>query len=141
VRDACVVVYLGLQALRVPHSRLLDSQDPGSVNEEMTVEVSSQLQSLRQAKELLDNDPSFYPQVIRGVLPIAKQDVIELRRWIASLLASGFSSDYMELQTRQEIGSSCLEILYSFLQTSDEQTLKSSVECCASLYPTIFKYM
>ncbi|TGZ80924.1 hypothetical protein EX30DRAFT_341248 [Ascodesmis nigricans] len=103
--------------------------------------VEAQLQQLGQARELVMSDPTYWPQVLQGTLPIITSPVIEFRRWGADFLAETFSSPVVTTDAKQSLALQCLDTLLRLVEEPDAGILKSVVQCCASVYPMIFRYV
>ncbi|KAK9468975.1 hypothetical protein V1512DRAFT_220667 [Lipomyces arxii] len=104
--------------------------------------VEQQIEQLNKAKDLVHQDASFYPQIIRGVLPIASKPDLRLRRWCAQFLADGFAAIDLELkEERTALAIECLNTVEILVNEDDVEVLKNIVQCCASLYPLVFKHI
>lgn len=103
--------------------------------------VEAQLQQLNQARDIVLNDPTYWPQVLQGTLPLIIGPVIETRRWGADFLAETFSTPVVSPQAKQDLSLQCLDALLRLAEEPDTGILKSVVQCCASVYPIIFRYV
>ncbi len=124
--------------------------------------VAEQIAQLDQARLLVAQDPSFYPQIIAGILPIASSAEPSIRGWVAGFLDATFSNESLNLKTRQDLVlQGVLGTLTTLLAShgksadlpiADGQTpgkvartemraLMDTISCSASVYPLIFHYM
>jgi symplekin len=103
--------------------------------------VAQQIDQLNQAKQLVLQDASFYPQIIRGILPIAQKPEPRLRSWCAKFLADGFASAEVNAGERQTLAVACLHTIDILFEETDLRVVKNLIECSASIYPLIFKHM
>ncbi|KAK9456188.1 hypothetical protein V1511DRAFT_496801 [Dipodascopsis uninucleata] len=106
---------------------------------ELTVE--QQIDQLNQAKQLVLQDASFYPQIIRGILPIIRKPDVRLRSWCATFLVDGFASADVPLNEKQSLATACLDAIQMLLLESDILILKNTIQSAASIYPFVFKYI
>lgn len=103
---------------------------------------------LNQARELALGQPSVYPQVVPGVLPvIGPSQHLALRRWGADFLAETFASAVIEAEEKQRLSLLVLDTLKSYLSRKEEvgeeedpSVVKASVQCAASVYPLVFRH-
>lgn len=105
------------------------------------ISVETQLQQLGEARNLVLKDPGYWPQVLRGTLPIITGPVIEVRRWGADFLAESFSTPVIDAPAKQELALTCLDTLLRLSSEIETGILKSVVQCSASVYPIIFRHM
>jgi len=107
------------------------------------ISLDDQLAQLNTARALVLQDTTFYPQIFNGILPIvtAPNSVVELRRWGADFLAETFSSPVLATNTKQELALTCLDSLLSLVNETQTGLLKSVIQCCASIYPLVFRFM
>ncbi|KAF3919571.1 Symplekin [Dactylellina cionopaga] len=105
--------------------------------------VRTKLAHLNQAREIVLQDPKFYPDILGGILPhiVASDAAIELRRWGAEFLAETFSSPRIPAQTKQELALTCLEPLMTLLGELETGILKNVIQSSSSIYPSIFRYI
>lgn len=115
----------------------------GPVAKMTSGDVKTKLEHLNQAKNLALNDPNFYPDILKGILPVivASDGAIELRRWGSDFLAETFSSPQITSQTKQELALTCLEHLLTLLNELETGILKNVIQCSSSIYPLIFRYI
>ncbi|KAK7204995.1 hypothetical protein BZA70DRAFT_278821 [Myxozyma melibiosi] len=106
---------------------------------ELTVE--QQIDQLNSAKQLVSQDASFYPQIIKGILPIAQKPESALRLWSASFLAEGFSSTSVDQLEKEQLALSCLDTIEILVNDDDLQVQKRSIPCAALVYPLIYSYV
>lgn len=103
---------------------------------------------LNQARELALSQPSVYPQVVPGVLPvIGPSQPLALRRWGADFLAETFASPVIEPEQKQQLCLLILDTLKSYLSRKEEvgeeedtSVVKAAVQCAASIYPLVFRH-
>ncbi|KAK9325095.1 hypothetical protein V1517DRAFT_315366 [Lipomyces orientalis] len=103
--------------------------------------VEQQIDQLNQAKQLVLQDASIYPQVIRGILPIAQKPEPRLRSWCAAFLADGFASAEVNAGERQVLAVACLHTIEILFEETDLHVVKNLIQCSASIYPLIFKHI
>ncbi|KAK9476608.1 hypothetical protein V1514DRAFT_369451 [Lipomyces japonicus] len=103
--------------------------------------VEQQLEQLNAAKGLVLQDATFYPRVIRGILPIARRQDPQLRLWCANFLADGFSSQEVRGSEKEALALECLDTVYIMFDDADPKILKNLIQCAASLYPLVFKHV
>ena len=105
---------------------------------------------LNSARDIVLRDPTIYPQVVPGVLPvIGPSTALEQRRWGADFLAETFASPVVSGEDKEKmcIGSGVLDTLRGYLnrkedmgQDEDPAVVKSAVQCAASIYPLVFRH-
>ncbi|KAF3938496.1 Symplekin [Dactylella cylindrospora] len=107
------------------------------------VTVKDKIWQLNQARALVLQDPTYYPDILNGILPIivAPSSVIELRRWGSDFLAETFSSPLLAVQKKQELALTCLTPLMTLLGEMETGILKNVIQCSSSIYPLIFRYI
>ncbi|KAG0130974.1 hypothetical protein HOY82DRAFT_353650 [Tuber indicum] len=103
--------------------------------------VEDQLQQLGSARALVLTDPVYWPQVLHGILPIVSGPVVELRRWGADFLAETFSTPVVEAGEKLNLAVACLDTMVRLMDEREAGILKSVVQCSASVYPLIFRYI
>lgn len=106
--------------------------------------ASETITQLNAARSLALNDPSYYPQIVSGVLPIIGQNAtVELQQWGADFIAETVSSPVISQENKLKLGLTILDILKGYLEGPVEDTniLKSAVQSSASIYPYIFRHM
>lgn len=103
--------------------------------------IADQLKQLDAARLLVLQDAVYWPQILKGVLPIISGPRIELRRWGAAFLAESFATPMMTPETKQELAKDCLDTLILLVGEKECEILKSVAQCSASVYPIIFKLM
>jgi symplekin len=103
--------------------------------------LHDQLRNLDQARLLVLKDPVYWPQIFRGILPVVAIPTIELRRWGSRFLAETFSSPVLNPEVKQELAKESLDTLLILVMEKDVEVAKNIAQCCASVYPFIFKLM
>jgi symplekin len=108
------------------------------------------IKQLNSARDIVLRDPTIYPQVVPGVLPvIGPSTTLEQRRWGADFLAETFASPVVSGEDKEKmcIGSGVLDTLRGYLnrkedmgQDEDPAVVKSAVQCAASIYPLVFRH-
>nr|OQO31205.1 hypothetical protein B0A51_01584 [Rachicladosporium sp. CCFEE 5018] len=109
------------------------------------------VKQLSSARDICLRDPSIYPQVIPGVLPVVgRATPVEQRRWGADFLAEAFASPVFSAEQKEKVigSSSVMSTLKSYLcrklelgQEEDPAVVKSAVQCAASVYPLVFRHV
>ncbi len=107
----------------------------------MAASIESQLKELDKAKDLLKGDPSHYPQIVQGILPLAGQKSPALRRWVIQFLAEAFGSRHLSNDIKQGWTGPCLPIVQEMLGEKDEDILSYAIRCATSMYPLVFILM
>ena len=97
------------------------------------VPVSDQVKQLDQARLLVLQDAVYWPQILRGILPIISGNLVELRRWGAAFLAETFSTPMLSAETKQELARECLDTLVLLVGMDECEILKSVAQCSASI--------
>lgn len=110
---------------------------------EVETAIKDKIAQLNLARSLVLQDPTHYPDILKGILPIivASSSVIELRRWGAEFLAETFSSPLINAQKKQELALVCLDPLATLLGEAETGILKNVIQCSSSIYPLVFRYM
>lgn len=103
--------------------------------------VADQLRQLGDARALVLGDPVYWPQVLHGILPIVSGPIVELRRWGADFLAETFSTPVVDINEKQSLAVTCLDTMVRLMDEKEAGILKSVVQCSASVYPLVFRYM
>lgn len=101
-------------------------------------------EQLRQAREVVLNNPNNYPAILPSILPIIGTGAdIELRRWGAEFLAETFASPLLPADQKQQLSLLVLDRLREFLDQpgEDVSVVKAIVQAAASIYPLLFRYM
>ncbi|EKG22268.1 Armadillo-like helical protein [Macrophomina phaseolina MS6] len=104
----------------------------------------SMTEQLRQAREVVLNNPANYPAIVPSILPIIGQSAdIELRRWGAEFLAETFASPLLPADQKQQLSLLVLDKLREFLEkpSEDVAVVKATVQAAASIYPLLFRYI
>ena len=109
--------------------------------QQLAPNVSEQLTQLNTARSLVLQDAGFYPQIVTGIIPIVTPSTaaIELRRWGADFFAEAFSSPMLAPSDKLEMAVSCLDPLLTLIGETQTGLLKSVIQCCASVYPLVFR--
>ena len=111
----------------------------------MALSLPDQLSQLSAARQIVLSDPSLYPQIVSGILPIIGANArYELRRWGAEFLAETFGSPAISAKLKEQMAISALQTLKELLEIpggEDTDVLKGVVQASASVYGLIFKYM
>lgn len=103
--------------------------------------VEDQVRQLGDARALVLADPIYWTQVLHGILPIVSGPVVELRRWGADFLAETFSTPVVDANEKQNLAVTCLDTMVRLMDEKEAGILKSVLQCSASVYPLIFRYM
>lgn len=106
--------------------------------------LPEQLRQLNDARKLVLSDVSYYPNVVRGVLPIIGPNAaVELRRWGAEFLAEAFATPALANSEKETMQPYVLTTLESLIQNEreDPQVLRSVIQTAASIYPLSMRWM
>jgi symplekin len=109
-----------------------------------TLSIDEQIKQLDDARRLVLSDPSYYPRIIQGILPIINPEaIVELKRWVAQFLAEGFASPQLPAQQKEALALIVLDTLKDLLENVQEDVvvLQSVVQTAASIYPLVLKWM
>lgn len=109
------------------------------------------VKQLSAARDIVLRDPTIYPQVVPGVLPvIGATTPVEQRRWGADFLAETFASPVVNAEEKQKmcVNTTLLDTLKGYLnrkvdmgEEEDPSVVKSAVQCAASVYPLVFRHV
>ena len=101
---------------------------------------ADRLLQLKQAEQLVLQDPSHYPTILPAVLALAAQPDTPLRRWIANFLTNTFASRVLGAQAKEDLAASgVVDSLSTLLEDVDFGVLKSCVLCSSLIYPILFQ--
>ncbi|KHO00130.1 mRNA cleavage and polyadenylation specificity factor complex subunit [Metarhizium album ARSEF 1941] len=106
--------------------------------------VPEQIRQLNDARKLVLGDVKYYPNVVRGLLPIIGPNAhIELRRWGAEFLAEAFSTPALPNGEKETMQLYVLATVESLLQNEreDPQVLRSVILAAASIYPLALRWI
>lgn len=110
----------------------------------MASPIEEQVKQLNVARGMVLADPTSYPQIIHGVLPIIGRDArVELRRWGSDFLAETFANPTLPPQQKETLALVVLETLKSLIENPQEDSavVKSIVQAAASIYPLVVRWM
>ncbi|RDW84359.1 hypothetical protein BP6252_01949 [Coleophoma cylindrospora] len=105
---------------------------------------AQQIKQLNDARKLVLGDPTFYPQIVQGVVPISgKGSRLEMRRWGADFLAETFAMPTIPPSEKESLSLFVLESIKDMLEdpTEDPGVIKSLVQTAASIYPLVFRWI
>lgn len=104
--------------------------------------LKARLLQLQQARTLVDSDPSYFPQIVVGVLPVFHDASVELRRWVADFVQLAFTSAKLGVQEKQSLAITCLDQLISALTSeTDISATKSFIQISSLIYPLLFRHV
>lgn len=105
--------------------------------------VPNQIRQLNDARKLVLGDVKYYPNVVRGLLPIIGPNApVELRRWGAEFLSEAFSTPALPNNQKETMQLYVLATLESLLSArEDPQVLRSTIQTAASIYPLAMRWM
>lgn len=106
----------------------------------MSDDTSAQLSQLNTIWELVEQDASFFLQIVPGILPIATRSELPIRQWISKFFALLFTTPNLSLDNKEKLGLQCLDTLVSYVQFEDVMLLKNMIQCCSAIYPIMFRY-
>lgn len=108
----------------------------------MDASLSSRLGQLNQAKALVETDPTYFPQIVVGVLPVFVDPEVELRRWVAEFVMLAFSSTNLDHRQKQDLAIKSIERLsHATIVETDIVALKCFIQTSTTVYPLLFQYM
>ncbi|KAG8530783.1 uncharacterized protein KY384_004140 [Bacidia gigantensis] len=111
----------------------------------MALALTDQIKQLNDARGIVLSNPTLYPQIVGGILPIIGANArLELRRWGADFLAETFASPVVASKAKEQMAIMALQLLRELLEMpggDDTAVMKGVVEASASIYPSIFKYI
>lgn len=104
--------------------------------------AAAELEQLNLAQQLVEEDPSQYPQIVQGILPFTDRPDIQIRQWCASFLLDAFTSRAIEPEVRSVLAVVCLDPILKMLDMGgDWHLMKNLVACSATLYSQLFRYV
>lgn len=107
--------------------------------------VRDQIRQLDDARKLVLQDTSYYPQIVQGILPLlAPGSVPELRRWGADFLAEAFSTPALPSGQKETLSLLVLETLKGLVVGRDEDdllVLRPLILTAASVYPLALRWV
>lgn len=109
-----------------------------------TLSVPDQIRQLDDARKLVLGDIKYYPNVVKGILPIiGPSATIELRRWGAEFLAEAFATPALPTSEKETMQPYVLTTLESLIENEreDPQVLRSVIQTAASIYPLAMRWM
>ena len=109
----------------------------------MTTEpVEARLAQLNQAKALVQADPSYFPQIVLGVLPVLLDPELELRKWVSDFLLTAFSSLQMPAEEKQNLALQLVgKLAQAMLSEASSAVQKCYIQVATLLYPLIFSHV
>ncbi|KAL2891669.1 mRNA cleavage and polyadenylation specificity factor complex subunit pta1 [Ceratocystis lukuohia] len=106
--------------------------------------VEEQIRQLNDARKLVLADVKFYPDVVKGILPILQPNtLVELRRWGADFLAEAFATPALSVKEKETMQvSGVIDTLETVLNNPNEDlhVLRSIILACASIYPVTLRW-
>ncbi|KAL5612343.1 hypothetical protein BROUX41_000125 [Berkeleyomyces rouxiae] len=106
--------------------------------------VEEQIRQLNDARKLVLADVKFYPDVVKGILPILQPNtLVELRRWGADFLAEAFATPALSIKEKETMQvSGVIDTLETVLHNPNEDlhVLRSIILACASIYPVTLRW-
>lgn len=106
--------------------------------------IATTIQQLNTARKLTLDDPTYYSQIVPGLLRLVGADaVLELRRWGSDFFAETFASPVLLPENKQSLCLGVLDTLKGYLENQDEDAsvIKSAIQTCASIYSYVFRHM
>lgn len=105
--------------------------------------LTDQVRQLNDARKLVLSDVKYYPNVVRGILPIIGPGAaLELRQWGANFLAEAFATPALSSGEKETMHPYVLATLESLLEKDGEDAyvLRSVIQTAASIYPVAMKW-
>lgn len=109
-----------------------------------TLSLPDQIRQLNDARKLVLEDVKYYPNVVRGLLPIIGPTApVELRRWGADFLAEAFATPALPNSEKETMQPYVLATLESLAQNDNEDpyVLRSVIQTAASIYPLALRWI
>lgn len=108
-----------------------------------TLSLPEQIRQLNDARKLVLGDVKYYPNVVKGILPIIGPAApLELRRWGTEFLAEAFATPSLPNGEKETMQPYVLTTLESLLEKEqDSQVLRSVIQTAASIYPLAMRWM
>ncbi|KAK5990539.1 mRNA cleavage and polyadenylation specificity factor complex subunit pta1-like protein [Cladobotryum mycophilum] len=108
-----------------------------------TLSVPDQVRQLNDARKLVFKDVTYYPSVVRGLLPIIGPSApIELRRWGTDFLAEAFATPALPISEKEIMQPYVLTTLESLAESEvDAQVLRNVIQTAASIYPVAMRWI
>lgn len=116
--------------------------DPFTYRSMTDISLADQLARLKQAKLIVQKQPSHYPPILSSILPIAQRSEPELRLWCAEFLVDAFSSEDIDVETKKPLAAQCLDTVLSLLNDASYSLIvQNTATCAATLYGLVFAYI
>ncbi|RDA84656.1 hypothetical protein CP532_5710 [Ophiocordyceps camponoti-leonardi (nom. inval.)] len=109
-----------------------------------TLSVPQQIRQLDDARKLVLADVKYYPNVVRGILPIIGPTApLELRQWGAEFLSEAFSTPALPNGEKETMQLYVLTTLESLVENEreDPYVLRSVIKTAASIYPLALRWI
>ncbi|RDA94151.1 hypothetical protein CP533_6587 [Ophiocordyceps camponoti-saundersi (nom. inval.)] len=109
-----------------------------------TLSVPQQIRQLDDARKLVLGDVKYYPNVVRGILPIIGPTApIELRQWGAEFLAEAFATPALPNGEKETMQLYVLNTLESLVENEreDPHVLRGVIKAAASIYPLALRWI
>jgi symplekin len=106
--------------------------------------VAEQLEQLNAARKLVLENPTYYAQIVKGVLPIIGPHAqLPLRRWGAEFLAESLATPVLSMGEKEGITVTVLETIRSLIESPNEDLIvvKATMSAAASAYPVVVRWM
>lgn len=95
---------------------------------------------LNDAREVVQRDPSLYPEMIRHILPVADRPEAELKHWCALFLVNAFASASVPVSVKQSLAVQSLDAVTTLVHDKDNRVVQYAVVIVSEIYPLVFKH-
>ena len=102
-----------------------------------------QIAQLNEARSIVAKQPSLYPEIIAGILPIASSSDQHIQRWVAEFLDASFRDEKLPSDQKLALGlSGVLKTVNLLLdRKDDEQIMRNMISCSTTLYSLMFYHL
>lgn len=106
--------------------------------------MSEKFRQLTAARKTAFENPSYFRQIVQGILPITPPSIpVELRRWAADFIAEALACPALRTADKENLTVMTIDAVRSLLEAPDQDPLilKGGIMAAASAYPVIVKWM
>lgn len=103
---------------------------------------ATNLAQVNTARDLALSNPTYYPAILPGVLPIISGNAaLDVQRWGADFLAETFAAPTWSPDEKAKNAPVVLPVLKEFVESQDTAVLKSSIQAASCIYPLVYRHM
>ncbi|KAK3398070.1 hypothetical protein B0T20DRAFT_355674 [Sordaria brevicollis] len=106
--------------------------------------MSEKFKQLAAARKTAFENPSYFRQIVQGILPITPPSIpVELRRWAADFIAEALACPALRTADKESLTVMTIDAVRSLLEAPDQDPLilKGGIMAAASAYPVIVKWI